>query len=612
MRKVSERSKFVSEIKRALEVMPGNISSKIRMASLAQIALNFLDLIALAILAGVAAIGVHGLQSSKPGKAVQILLRILNIENSSIQNQILVLSGLSVFIFVMRTLLSIWLLSKILAFISNRGAELASNLFRQYMNRDYSSIRKRNTNEIIFSLTSGVNAISMGIIGSLIVIIADSSLTLIVILGILFVNLPVGLAAIGIFTFVFFILNKSLAFKTNSAGKKNAQITISTNRHLVEAINSYRELYVRGVRQDIAERFASDRWNLAKVLSFLSLAPNISKYVLEVTITAGAFLVGMLEFYFLDPAKAVASLTIFLAAGTRLAPAVLRIQQGYLNMKMNIGVAKPTFQLIQELSGVPTKILENKFIDKSHTGFNPEISTRNLSFSYGHAEKFGIRNLNLLIRRGTSNAIVGPSGSGKSTLVDLLIGTLASGSKEVSLSSEDPKKAIETWPGAVAYVPQDVFIVDGSIKDNVTLGFSSEQFSDAEILSVLRDTGLSDLVNSFETGIDHQIGEYGNQLSGGQKQRLGIARALITNPLMLILDESTSALDGESEKIIYETLNKLHGKVTIIMVAHRLNTIRNFDQIIYVENGEVLTSGSFEEVKNVSPNFARQAESMGL
>ena len=180
------------------------------------------------------------------------------------------------------------------------------------------------------------------------------------------------------------------------------------------------------------------------------------------------------------------------------------------------------------------------------------------------------------------------------------------------ISKNDPATAISMWPGAIAYVPQDVVICNGTIRDNVALGFPQELVNDEVVWESLNSAHLASVVRSLPNLLDSQVGERGTKLSGGQRQRLGIARALYTKPKLLVLDEATSSLDGKSEFDISESIQELKGKVTIIVVAHRLSTIRNADRIIYMKEGKITGEGSFDVLRKSNPDFDSQAKLMGL
>jgi len=182
----------------------------------------------------------------------------------------------------------------------------------------------------------------------------------------------------------------------------------------------------------------------------------------------------------------------------------------------------------------------------------------------------------------------------------------------ITISGLSPALAISTWPGSIAYVPQDVMISNGTIKENVALGYPEAEVIDEDVWKALEAAQLSEFIKTLPNGLNTQTGDRGTRLSGGQRQRLGIARAMFTRPLLLILDEATSSLDGETEANITDSVQKMRGEVTVVMIAHRLSTVRHADLVVYMESGKVVATGNFDEVRKLVPNFDKQAQLMGL
>jgi ABC-type multidrug transport system fused ATPase/permease subunit len=251
-------------------------------------------------------------------------------------------------------------------------------------------------------------------------------------------------------------------------------------------------------------------------------------------------------------------------------------------------------------------------VDTAHTGFNSSVNLESVEFSYPGKSVPAVKDATLSISPGQSVAFVGGSGAGKTTIVDILLGVLSPKSGSVKISNVAPLVAVVKWPGAVSYVPQDVTISNGTIRENVSLGFSSEFVSDEMIWAALDIAQLSDFVRQLPEQLDTKVGERGTKISGGQRQRLGIARAMFTKPKLLVLDEATSSLDGQTESDISDAINILKGDVTVVMIAHRLSTVRHSDLVVYLDQGRILAQGSFEEVRSQVPNFDKQAQLMGL
>jgi ABC-type bacteriocin/lantibiotic exporter with double-glycine peptidase domain len=217
----------------------------------------------------------------------------------------------------------------------------------------------------------------------------------------------------------------------------------------------------------------------------------------------------------------------------------------------------------------------------------------------------------LEVKAGQFVAIVGESGSGKTTLIDLMLGMVTPESGTIEISNFSPLEAINHWPGKIAYVPQDVAIIDGDIKRNITLEENC-MLPDSEILKVLEKAHLERDVLEMPSGLRELVGERGIRLSGGQRQRLGIARALFTNPEMIIFDEATSSLDPITEKTVTKAIYEKKGNVTLIVVAHRLSTVKSADLVVLLDKGKIVAQGTFEEVRAVSPKFDQQAKLVNL
>lgn len=596
----------------ATKVLAPRDRKKIYLVALVQIFMGFVDLAGVAVIGILGALAVNGIQSKGPGDRVSRVLEILGLGNQTFQTQAAVLGIIAAILLLGRTIFSIVFTRKTLFFLSHKGAKASAELISKLLSQTLLGIQSRTSQQTLFAVTNGVSVIMLGVIGTAVTIVADTSLLLILSIGLFVVDPSMAVGTVLVFGIIGAILYKLLNVRVKSLGAKNTQITIASNEKILEVLTSYRESVVHNRRDYYAREIGSMRFKLGNVLAENAFVPYIGKYVIESSLVFGALLLSAIQFLLQDAAQAVATLTIFMAAGSRIAPAALRLQQGALAIKGSLASVKPTLDLMKSLETVNPSAPSDASPDVQHLGFSPSVLMEDVYFKYPNAIESALVGQSYSIKPGTSVAIVGSTGAGKTTAVDVLLGLLEPDLGCVLISGVKPEDAITKWPGAISYVPQDVVISNGTIRENVGLGFNPENVSDELVWDAIRAAQLDSYVDSLPSGLDTQVGERGTRMSGGQRQRLGIARALFTKPKLLVLDEATSALDGETEEAISQSVQQLRGNVTVIMIAHRLSTVRNADVVIYMDKGKVIATGTFDEVRSAVPDFDRQAKLMGL
>ena len=597
---------------RSIQVLPKSDQPKIIFVILLQAGLGVIDLIGVAAIGVLGALSVAGVQSQQPGDRVSSVLDLLQISEFSFQSQVAILGLGAAFIFVLRTVLSILITRRILFFLSRRGAALSSKLVGQLLSQSLIQVQSRSTQESVYALTVGVSAITLSILGVAVTIIADSSLLILMLIALLVVDPMIALTSVLFFSALGFSLYRSMHVKAHRLGFENSKLAIQGNSKIIEVLESYRELVVRNRRDFYAREIGGVQRKLADVLAEIQFMPNVSKYVIESGMVVGAVIIAGVQFGLQDARHATAALSVFLAAGTRIAPAIMRLQQSFIQMRAGIGVALPTLELIDSLKNVPVVEHVEDTLDSIHTGFDPKVVFTSVNFIYPKSDKETLLDITLELKSGSSTAIVGPSGAGKTSLVDILLGVLSPDKGEVLVSGMRPLDAVSKWPGAISYVPQDVALSNGTIRENLAMGYPINVATDEICWDALRVAQLETFVQNLPLGLETHIGERGTKISGGQRQRLGIARAMLTKPKLLVLDEATSSLDGQTESDISDAIAQLQGSVTIVMIAHRLSTVRNADQVIYMDKGKILARGTFEEVRKSVPDFDHQAQLMGL
>lgn len=597
-------------LRKSLEFLSPRDRKKLILVMAIQALLGLIDLVAVALIGILGAITVGGLQAGKTsGRTLQVL-ELINIAELPLQNQALVLGLIAALFMISRTLLSMFFVRRILFVLSRRGSEMSSSLVAKLLAQDLITIQSSSIQRTIWNVTQGVNTISMGVLGTLITMVAEGSLLLILICGLFLVDPLMGITTVGIFALVGLISYRFLQTRAQRLGNKFSQEYIASNELISEILMTFREAIVKNRRPYYVKQIAATRLQIANTQAEMQFLPNVSKYVIEITVVVSSLLVCGIQFWLQDARQAISTLAVFLAAFTRIAPAAMRLQQGAIDIKVNSSAALPTLELIEQLNLKPT----NEFIVAPDEDmiFTPEISLENINFAYPNSEGFALSDVGFTVKAGEFVAIVGPSGSGKSTLLDLIMGSLNSNTGEVKISGHLPIEAFSIWPEEVGYVPQSIEIVKGSIRANVALGFGPGDIKDEQIWEALDLAQLGDFIRTLPEKLDAEAGERGAKLSGGQRQRLGIARALSTRPKLIILDEATSALDADTENLLSKALSQLKGQSTIVMIAHRLSSVRSADKLIYLENGKIKAIGNFDEVRQKVPNFEIQAKLIGL
>jgi ABC-type bacteriocin/lantibiotic exporter with double-glycine peptidase domain len=602
----------MSTLGRSIGVLSNFDRRKLLLIIFLQVSMGFLDLIGVIALGLLTSLAVMGNSKSNFEDSAFDFLGFIDTSNGDVQSEMLILALITASFLVGKTFASIFLTRKVFTFLSSRGAQISSQMVRSILSQPLNMMRKRTTQEIVFSVTTGVEVILLQVLATFAVLISDISLLLIMGVGLFILDPVISSLTLLMFTLTAVALYFFMNVRVTNLGMENTRLSVLSSEKILEVLLNFRESVVRNRQFYYYKQITEIRNSLARNLSEMNFLPYISKYVLETTIVLGGLIIGVSAFAFQDPSSATATVAIFLAAGSRIAPATLRIQQGSILIRGALGKADATLTFIEQLMNSGLRVQDFDSVDFNYPGFVPEIKVKDLNFSYREKPGNTLVNIACEIAPGSSVAIVGPSGSGKTTFVDILLGVLLPDSGNITISGVAPQAASENWPGAMSYVPQEVALIAGSVRDNISLGFSDSEDRERRVQCAIQKAGISSFINSLPSGLDTQVGERGSKLSGGQRQLIGVARALYTNPRILVLDEATSSLDAESESNLIGALNELDGQITIIMIAHRLSAIRNFQRLMYFSGGRLISSGTFQRVKEDVPDFEHQAKLMGL
>ena len=586
---------------------------------LVQVALAFLDMIGVLLFGVVAALSASAISGEEPALIAGLLER-LGLDQSDEISLAISLAVAAGILFMVKSVTSFFLIRRAYRFLANRQAVISSRLAARLLSRPLLDVQRRSSQQTAYALVQGANAATMGVLGSAVVIASELAVLVVLTVGLLAVDLVVAIFTALFFSLIAWAIYRILGGWARRLGQKLSLTEIASITSAQNAVRTYREVTVTGRRGVVVERFQELRWQAARLQADMQIMSQVSKYIFEIALIVGAGVLALSQFLTRDVIAAVAVIAVFLTAATRIMPALLRLQGALLTVRSSSGVATPTLELAAEFPEAgDVSVLDPELLERivtgirdGYAGFVPAIELIDVTLSYPGADLPAVADTSLRVSPGESLALVGPTGAGKSTIADVILGVLAPDQGTVTLSGVSPTVATHQWPGAIAYVPQDIPVLDGTIRDNVALGLPAEIVLDDLVLGALERAHLADMVRDERQGLDTIVGENGVRLSGGQRQRLGLARALYTRPRLIVLDEATSALDAETELAVSTALTELTGDVTLVIVAHRLATIRNCTSVAYIEQGVLRVQGTFDQVRESQPNFDRQAELLGL
>ena len=610
---------MLSNVRNALALLDDRSKRILLFLMVVQIIIASLDLLGILLFGVVAALSA----SAITGQPSQTLDSVLNITGLGDVDEIylaIVLAAIAGSFFITKSILSFLLVRRSLRFLANRQAMVSSRLAERLLSRPLLDVQRNSSQQNAFALTTGANAATIGILGNAVVMVAEIAVLVVIAAGLLTIDPLVAVFTVAFFSVLGLIMNRALGNWARRLGTRIAGAEIASFTSIQDALRTYRETSVSGRRVLFVEKFQGLRWTAAKYQADSQIMVQVSKYVFEVGLILGGAALAVSQILTREVVAAVAVIAVFLTAAGRIMPALLRLQQASLGIRQSGGVATPTFELHEHLeSEVDRYEVDLDFrqrvlsrLASTYDEFTPSLQLHDVTLSYPGADRPAIANTSLSVEAGEAVALVGPTGAGKSTIADVILGVAYPDSGSVLVSGVAPTDAVSEWPGAMAYVPQDVAVLNGTIRDNVALGLPLESFDDELVWEALERAHLAQMLRGEREGLDTVVGEHGVRLSGGQRQRLGLARALFTRPRLLVLDEATSALDAETEKAVSDALQELEGDVTLVIVAHRLATIRHCNQVMYIEEGVVKALGSFDEVRAEQPNFDRQAQLLGL
>jgi len=573
-----------------------------------QTLVSLLDLLGLALLMKI----VLRLQSEtkKLGDSTIAPLSFLESFLPNTSSEVLLI--LLVMLFISKGFLALFLHALNIRIMASETVHLVRRLSNEIFTNKTNRYSNLTNQDISYSLYNSTEIVFRDTLVPASIIVSDLVLLVLISLNLL-VSVQILFAPTVLYFLIIFITLRRIEKRITKAAYSNQwQSEVKVRRQIQEVYSSLREIYVSNKLEYFLTKINQSRSDGIQAGAIVSISNLRPKYLYEMALFGGIGVIALVSKLSNNENLILTYLTIFLFSSSRMIPSLLRTQYYTGILQKSTEQSNKIFEIL-ETSPSESENIESTLVDMKANSenqlFSPVVSVNNLTFAYG-ADKRNptICEISLKVSPGETVAIVGDSGAGKSTLVDLLLGYLIPDSGNVIISGLAPRASFEIWPGKVSYVPQKVTIYEGTLFENIAIGFADESksYHHDKVWDLLQGVGLGPFVQSLKHGLNTQLSEFGSNLSGGQVQRIGIARALFTDPQLIVFDESTSSLDSVSEQTIMDYLFRFKGNKTLILVAHRLSSIKKADKIFYLKHGKLVAEGTFENLRENFTEFNQQ------
>ncbi|MBQ9991350.1 MAG: ABC transporter ATP-binding protein [Lachnospiraceae bacterium] len=501
---------------------------------------------------------------------------------------ILLLLGSLIVIFVVKSLFSLFVVRQQSQFIAINRNRMISRVLREFLNRPYEFYLDADI-PTVFRITDSDIPTVFQLLLVLIQLTSEIIVAVCLCVVILVTDWQMAMSLIVVFGVITLLVTKILKPRLNKLGRKNQDIQSRIAKWRIQAIYGIKDVKVLHREEFFAYNYENTGKYGAKLSQRYSVLNNIPRLLIETVFMV--FLLGYIMIYVMqgkDISNLISVLAVFGVAAIRLLPSANRINT-YLT---EVAYAEPCLNYLYENLHLNVEMMKiNPMLrDKKEKKLElrDKIELKGITYAYPHTEKKIFDQADMVIPYSKSVGIMGSSGAGKSTIVDILLGLLTLYGGTITCDGVNVFEHYESWLAQIGYIPQAIYLIDESIRRNIAFGIADEEIDDERIWEVLKEAQLKEFVESLPEGLDTTIGDRGIRISGGQRQRIGIARALYHNPEILVFDEATSALDNETEKAVMEAINSFHGRKTMVIIAHRLNTIAGCDYIYKVENQKIV------------------------
>lgn len=522
-----------------------------------------------------------------------------------------IVAGLILVLFVAKALISIALTRQLAFFLAKVEARASRLVAERAFGRDQVEARQVSRDEIYFAVQNGSPAAFNAVLNAVGTVAAEGFLFLLVLASFLVVDPPSALGALVYFGFIALVTHFVIGARLQSSSGRVAEGLVAGHQAIGDLSEVLREATILGKKQAFLDKIFDSRLKAASSMASQQTLNGLPRYIVETSLLIAMALFILVQSARGDIVSAAGTAGIFLSGGLRLTASLLPLQNAVLNIRQAIPIAQKALSFLES-----SKKTSESFAQPKR---NPQIEVEPIgvvinsaSFKYPGAQQNSIHGISLEIKAGQQVALIGPSGAGKSTLADMILGLLAPTDGTILLAGIDPRRITAETPGRLSYVPQRPGMVSGTIADNIALPASLDKSDLPAIEKAVKAAHLSETINALPNGLLTNIGKRKDELSGGQLQRIGLARAFFSNPGLLLMDEATSALDAQSESEINKALDDMRGKVTVILIAHRLNTVQRSDAVFLLEDGKISASGTFPELMQSNKTVQKLANLMTI
>ncbi len=502
-------------------------------------------------------------------------------------DNLFLLGILAVSMFISKSILAIVFNLKLLNTLARIQSRISNAIFSDVASSSLQKVKTQSSSELVFTFNYGMNALISNSISQYITLVCEVALILSMFSFLLFISPPLSLGAF-MYLLAFAIgLNFIISPKIRALSSQRQKLSLSNQVNTQAFLSLFREINVLGRKAAFQNDFAKLQSQIAYKGGRNLWLQQMPKYLMELSLVVGLFALLTFGASLFSSQNYISIVSMYLAASARLFPSILRIQSSLLSLRASSADVELSLKIMDRFYG--TSCLHDSDVTaqlrENHTGLEPDIELKKLCFQYEDSEERVINQLDLKIQFGSFIVINGKSGSGKSTLCDLLLGLLTPTSGEVLINGAPAKIWIHSNPGSVAYVPQETKLIQGTILENICLGIPNTDINWLRVDALMVECQLNEFVDKLPNGLLTHVSEGGSTLSGGQRQRIGIARALYSNPAILVLDESTSALDPETEKRFLDQLERISEDRTIIIISHGMLNYSPKSEVLQMSGG---------------------------